>query len=470
MALPTVVINSGTGSNTAASGAGPATALSGTAAATAASTIVTLLVDNPDLSGVATDGSAVIWIGSSSGRQFAKITGTNNTAGVKTVTVSDAFANTESGKNWGIGGKRASCAGSSRLFLDFRAGWTIDIQTGETITADIVVTPGSNVAGSPAVIKSTSFTGTWGTQPILQTATSAVAGFDVSSAQNLIIFGLEFKCTFGSPVGGNSGIVPKSGHANFITIAACIFHGWSVGINGVDAAFFRLQNLVVEQCEIYSCTDRGIDMGSNIDPIRMYKCYVHDNTNEGVRCGSGNFASVYHRCVFANNGLAGVQDNTSGSELQVTECGFFGNASSGAQLVGLYLAGGSMSLVLEDNIFWNNGSGAGVSAGIHMTTENSGIIRNNAFGGANQLVTGLDANFAAFNTITLTVDPRTSGTDNLLNSTAGGGALCRNAANPCANASATATNPDIGAIPSGGGAAAGGAVMYHPGMAGGMSS
>src|SRR3954470_959504 len=103
MALPTIAINSGTGSDTAASGAGPATALSGTGAATAASTTVTLLTDNPDLSGVATDGSAVIWVGSSSGRQFAKITGVNNTAGVKTVTVSDAFANTESGKNWGIG-------------------------------------------------------------------------------------------------------------------------------------------------------------------------------------------------------------------------------------------------------------------------------------------------------------------------------------------------------------------------------
>src|SRR5882762_753979 len=105
MALPTVAINS-SGSDTAASGAGPVISLFGTAAATAASTIVTLLVDNPDLSGVATDGSAIIWIGSSSGRQFSKITAVDNTVGVKTVTVAVAFANTESGKSWGIGGKR----------------------------------------------------------------------------------------------------------------------------------------------------------------------------------------------------------------------------------------------------------------------------------------------------------------------------------------------------------------------------
>src|SRR5258708_31213901 len=106
MALPTVVINSSTGSDTAASGAGPATALFGTAAATAASMIVTLLVDNPDLSSVPTDGSAAIWVASSSGIRWSKITGKDNTVGVKTVTVATPYPNTASGKQWGIAGQR----------------------------------------------------------------------------------------------------------------------------------------------------------------------------------------------------------------------------------------------------------------------------------------------------------------------------------------------------------------------------
>ncbi len=437
--------------------------MSGTAAATAASTVVTLAVDNPDLTTVPTDGSAAIWIASSSGRRWSKITGKDNT--LKTVTVETAYANTESGKAWGIGGKRATCAGSLQAFKDFGlGGWTIDIQTGETITADIVVNTSNNAGAGPSVIKSSAFTGVWGTQPILQTATSGVAGLDVSSCSNLIIYGLELKCTAGSPVEGNSGIVPKSGHSDFICVIACNIHGWYDGLNGLNGAFYRLQDFACEQCEIHHCTNRGVDMPG--DPCREYKNYVHDNTNEGVYCAG----YTHDECVYANNGLEGLHQVANGNFDQITKCTFVGNGASGsgAQVCGLWL-GNNGSVTLEDNIFWNNGNGAGNSSGVIFNTNmRSGIMRNNAFGGSNQLASITNSLISRFNDITLTVDPRTSGTDFALNNTAGGGALCRAVSDQCANASATATAPDIGAIQVGEGGAGGGA-GYAPDFSAGFT-
>src|SRR5574343_971677 len=108
MALPNIVFNASTGSDTAASGAGPASAVTGTAAAHtngSASTTITL-TNSPDLSGVATDGSHCLWMDTASGRQFSKITGADDAA--NTVTVEDSFnIASASAVNYAIGGKRA---------------------------------------------------------------------------------------------------------------------------------------------------------------------------------------------------------------------------------------------------------------------------------------------------------------------------------------------------------------------------
>lgn len=135
MAVPTILIDNSSGSDTAASGAGPATALHGTGAATTASgSTVDLSADSPNLSGVATDGSALLWVQSSSGRQASPITAVNNTT--KVVTVSDTYANTESGKTWAIGGKRATLddAGFRQIVKDRSGGGRFRLQIRERTT------------------------------------------------------------------------------------------------------------------------------------------------------------------------------------------------------------------------------------------------------------------------------------------------------------------------------------------------
>ena len=147
MALPVVLVDSTTGSDTAGSGAGPATALTGSAGISAGDGLSVLLDGSPDLSGVATDGSHVLFFNDTTAgnRNFVKITGTSGSGtALATVTVANALGLALT-KAWAIGGKRASIAGtlSIKLFSnnsaagDAMPGWAVEMQSAhaETIAA-----------------------------------------------------------------------------------------------------------------------------------------------------------------------------------------------------------------------------------------------------------------------------------------------------------------------------------------------
>src|SRR5574343_1935860 len=113
-AYPVILVDSATGSDSAASGAGPATALTGTGAGTDAGGTVVSLDGSPSLAGVNTDGSHVIYLVDSTAghRNFAAINDKNDTT--KTVTVEQAFTGSlPATKSWAIGGKRASIGAAS---------------------------------------------------------------------------------------------------------------------------------------------------------------------------------------------------------------------------------------------------------------------------------------------------------------------------------------------------------------------
>ncbi len=127
MAYPTIVFNNSTGSDTAASGAGPATALTGTSASFTGSVVT--LDGSPDLTNVATDGSHVLYLVTSTGRKFFTINAKDN--GADTVTLDDAPAGTASGLSWAIGGKRSTLHNTdSKLIItaDGKKGWTLEVQ------------------------------------------------------------------------------------------------------------------------------------------------------------------------------------------------------------------------------------------------------------------------------------------------------------------------------------------------------
>lgn len=150
MALPVILINSATGSDTAASGAGPATAVTGTGASTdVAGTTVTVDAGSV-IAGVATDGSAALYLADATAghRNFAKITGSAGSGGATpTFTVAEAFTGSLSGKSWAVGGKRATIGGTNSVKLiennaaagDAMPGWIMEMESGhaETLAAAI---------------------------------------------------------------------------------------------------------------------------------------------------------------------------------------------------------------------------------------------------------------------------------------------------------------------------------------------
>lgn len=289
----TFTFNTASGSDTAASGAGPAIAKSGTAAATAASTVVTLLVDNPDLSGVATDGSAWIWIGSSSGRQFAKIIGYDNCTGVKTVTVANAFANTESGKNWGIGGKRGSINSTSNRLLftaDGLAGIDISLDDNQTLTGSaIAIGVTGDIVSGPITIHSTSSRVTINT-------TANAACFTNASSNFWIFRNLKFTCSNGTKTSSYS----CTSQGVFTEFENCIFGDATNTIIGGISRAGSQPSIKVINCYFISCTGTAIESGSSTMNMTVLGCFFSGGGAVCIDAGSGSSINIFINNIIYN--------------------------------------------------------------------------------------------------------------------------------------------------------------------------
>ena len=126
-----IVFNANTGSDTQASGLGPVVAVYGSGGSTTATSAV--------VSGIDTTGVNVgdlLWVQSSSGRQFSVIASVDS---ISQVTCDHTFDNTET-VNWAIGGKRATFDGSEQLFqttYNPAAHLEITMETDQTVTIDL---------------------------------------------------------------------------------------------------------------------------------------------------------------------------------------------------------------------------------------------------------------------------------------------------------------------------------------------
>lgn len=126
-----VKFNADTGSDTLASGLGPSTPLNGSAASTTASSAVVTGIDT-----TAVTAGDLLWVQSSSGRQFSIIASVDSAT---QVTCDDTFDNTESSRTWAIGGKRATLddASSRRLTSGDMGQTWIELETDQTITSGL---------------------------------------------------------------------------------------------------------------------------------------------------------------------------------------------------------------------------------------------------------------------------------------------------------------------------------------------
>jgi len=466
MALPVILVNSATGSDTAASGAGPATALTGTAGATDVAGTTVTLDAGTDLSGVAVDGSAVIYMNNTTAgqRRFAKITGSAGSGGATpTVTVAEAFTGSLSGKTWAIGGKRASIgAASSKVLFDNNSaagdampGWAVELQSGhtETIAAPLDCRrSGSNSLG-PIILRGESGATS---KPVLTFSNNGNGIASRGTGQTFRDF--ELRNSNASKT-ASIAVVGATG-AQFAAIGLTIAHSTNKFWKGITPANGAC---LVTGCEVGNCANIGIDQGDGSSAI-VRGCYVHDNGSHGIVSASGGtgVSTEIVGNIVTNNAGDGFRSTIGGFSSTpflvtiVRGNTFAGNTSDGIEMTGALGTAPYLHLAIVNNLITGNGgyglnfsnaSATKAALAFYDAIAQANAYYNNTSGATNP--GGLDAAGIGYGTITLTADPyvNAAGGNYALNAAAGGGALCRGAGWPGRFPGGLSTSyADVGAV------------------------
>lgn len=329
------------GSDTAASGLGPSTAVSGTGASTTASSAtVDLSADTPDLSGVS--AGDLFWIDSTSGRQFSVIASVND--GADTVTCDDTFANTESGRNWGIGGKRSTLEGSAALLLaDAKSGWIVELEADETLTTALQWDAAGGSTEDWTIVRGSS-----GSVKTITQSGSGANVFEIDDA-NGYLMGLEnIKLQHSHATNGHG--VSMSGNGQFYA-RGCVFGDET---NPLDRAWTRTGN--GPECSFCDClfqwTDDGAIYGANSG--------VHMSVNgcEFYKCSSGMVSHGIHKVtnsIFWENDNYGIDLNSTAWLFAV------GNTIHGNGAGGIRIGNPVSCYVIINNTITGN-TGYGITA------------------------------------------------------------------------------------------------------------
>ncbi len=297
-----ILFNNSTGSDTAASGLGAANVYGTGASTTSASAVVT---------GITTTGVTagdLLWVQASSGRQFSIIATVDSST---QVTCDDVFANTESGRTWAIGGKRATFddASSRRIFnSDAVSHSVIETETDQSLTSTInrphgTVYPFIFLRGS-------------GTSPKTLTATGNFSLFAQGQSNYMVVYNLKFvgsvnnssaaisggltsviKCRFGDD-GANTNFriaVQSSVYAGSIQVRDSTMYGQGASVAdgyGVRSTYYASKGV-----QAYNCFIKDFYYGgeSRDKPFLMRDCIV-SNATIGMKGRVG--AMTPYNCIF----------------------------------------------------------------------------------------------------------------------------------------------------------------------------
>lgn len=407
MALPVILVNSATGSDSAASGAGPAAAVTGTAAAHtggSASTTVTL-TNSPTLSGVATDGSAVLFlnIATAGVKNFSKITAVDNSA--KTVTVADSFTIASgSAVDYAIGGVRAGIGStaSKKLFDnngaagDLQPGWAVEFQSGhagaaiagpldlrangDATTGPITIRGASGAAVRPVVTFSNNGNGfvTRGTGAVW-----TLQGFDVQNSNATKTASVAVATAVPTTL-IDMGV--KDATNNF----------WK-GVTGTGATSVR-------GTEVANCASNGIDTTGALEVIG---CEVHNNGGHGIVPAGASPWAVMYSLVYGNAGDGINTTMTGGSVIafnHVFANTIHGNAGDGIDFNVAANVRLADMLVANNNLTGNGGYGINFSGSgwttPYLAANQFQFFNNNHYGNTSGL-----SNLSGFDAGTVSLDP-----------------------------------------------------------------
>ncbi len=400
MALPVILVDStdGAKSDTACSGAGPSTAVTDTAATSdGAGTTVTVNAGK-NISGVATNGSAVLYFADTTAghRRFTKITGSAGSGGATPAfTVSPALSAGVGPVAWAVGGVRATVMGSVSFLLfnnntadgDLKPGWTVEMKSGHSESASNpkdIYGAGDTTSG-PITLRGASGAAT---KPLL-TFTSDDNGFIVRGGADRRVFrDFEMRNSNGSK-SASTAFANLSKQVAFIGLK--ISHATDFFWKGLD---LRGIKVVVRNCDIGYCTSMCITTENG--DVRGLACvgnYIHDSGKYGVKFLATLFlGSTFYANVIANNvdvgllmtaGGGGTNDNycvigntfdsNGGADVEVAQADdglgsalFLNNIFTDSSGYGLKFSNGSITQAyLDGNIVQvlNNNTGSGSGSG-----------------------------------------------------------------------------------------------------------
>lgn len=464
MPEPKILFNSSSGSDTQASGAGPATAIFGTGASLNSTTSVDLSADSPNLSGVATDGSACLWVNTATGRQFAKITAVNNTT--KIVTVALAYGVTATGLTWAIGGKRATLddANSRKLFgtatgtqysLGWQAGWECVLETDQIITSTLILS-GPGATGFAIFRSNTPGTIRTITCSANQAALDWVIAGWISTFQ---ITDIKIQNSNATKTSAHGIISSGSGSARTLLLRRCIIGDPSNTLQGgVTTTFSAID------CCFQNCAGKVLTATGNFN---LYGCVFRNNTgNPTIETNGGVFSIV--RCLFHNNSNDNLQMNHSqipGTAF-IADCTF--DEAGGSALSNLLGSGGANGYhAINCNL---TKSGAfGMRGGLLNELPNSSATNCNFGSGADANTSGAyNSGVLEYNNLTVNgTYANRSGKDYSPAAGIKAKGLPLSPATLGASQAVPTSSIDIGSFQSAGGG--GGSIFFRPGMSGGMN-
>lgn len=282
-----ILFNNSTGSDTQSSGLGPSTAVYGAGASTTAASAVVTGIDTTGVS-----AGDLLWVQSSSGRQFSTIASVDSST---QVTCDDVFDNTESSRTWAIGGKRSTLENSKQLLRDsFTDGKPeLHLETDQTISTSFSA---STSAPMSATIQSSD-----GTQKtITQTASDYIFKGGSYRLQNIKLI-----CTNATPATSLLRWDNTTGNSSIIA-TYCHFAGGAQTLNSGGGSYGL--SLKLMGCEVSGFTSNNGAIYTQLFQ-RNYNidfCYFHDNQRDVGSTSVGNTAiGTFTSCIFDGTNSGG---------------------------------------------------------------------------------------------------------------------------------------------------------------------
>lgn len=330
---------SGTTDSATATASGASATITCSATSGPASAPGCSLSGTPDLSGVATDGSQAIFINcaTNSNQKIFFINAVDDGSDLVGTTVTPTGC-TAATSDWGIGGRLIWAPAAVEAAL--RAGDTVQFNDGPASSSSSIVTSRTSGDGASGSI---TLRGKSGSRPVLATSGSGNSVINGNGQSNWRVENLEIQQTHASS--GNA----INTSAGWWIINTKISDAGTSGISNSGGTAYLVNS------EITNTVGDGVNSSTSFVVINSY---IHGTGGDGIQLTGANTSLAMTNSIVAGAGARGVY--ISGASTVTTfSSNLIGNIIYGSADSGLEITDADTVLVMQNNIFMENGNAAG---------------------------------------------------------------------------------------------------------------